>query len=70
MNDRRNFFRADKLGLALCTVVWERYTGCIGYASSVRAGSKARDAWAGVQATIASEDDYVYYPNYECWFTA
>lgn len=63
MNDQKNFFKTDKAGLALATAFLMTLTGCVGYVDGPRAQVYA-DPYA-----FADQDDYVYYPNYECYYS-
>jgi hypothetical protein len=63
MNDKRHFFKADQVGLALAAVFLLTLTGCVGYVDGPRAQVYAEPT------TFADQDDYVYYPNYECYYS-
>jgi hypothetical protein len=63
MNDRKHFFRADKAGFVLGAVFLVTLTGCVGYVDGPRAGIYAEPQ------VFAVQDDYVYYPNYECYYS-
>lgn len=60
----RNFFApASKIGLVLCLAALGALTGCVGYVDGPPAQVYAEpDAFA-------VQDDYVYYPNYECYYS-
>ena len=60
MDNKNPFFRADKLGLALATAFLVTLTGCVGYVNEPR---------AEVGTTFVARDDYVYYPQYECYYS-
>jgi len=69
MNNKQNSFHVDKLGLVLCAALLGTLTGCIGYVDR----GQPREAYEEppvVQTTFLVEDDYVYYPNYECYYSA
>jgi hypothetical protein len=63
MNDKNLFFRTSKVGLVLCAALLGTLTGCIGYVDGPRAGI-AVEPYA-----FAVQDDYVYYPEYECYYS-
>jgi len=56
-------FKTNKVGFALCAALLGTLTGCVGYVEGPRAGY-----YAGPPAVVV-EDDYVYYPNYECYYS-
>jgi len=63
MNNRKIFFLTNKIGLVLCLAALGTLTGCIGYVDGPRARVYVEpDAFA-------VQDDYVYYPNYECYYS-
>ena len=68
MKNKQNFFRMGKPGLVLCIAALGTLTGCIGYEAREQQ-LEARDGSPGAQVTFAVEDDYVYYPNYECYYS-
>lgn len=63
MNTKINPFQTNILRFALCLVVLAALTGCVGYVEGPGAGG---DADPG---TFAVQDDYVYYPQYECYYS-
>ncbi len=63
MNDKQLFCKADKVGLALAAALLVTLTGCVGYVDGPRAS-------IGVEAPVfVAQDDYVYYPQYECYYS-
>jgi hypothetical protein len=63
MNDKLLFLKADKVGLALAAALLVTLTGCVGYVDGPRIG-------IGVEAPVfVAQDDYVYYPDYECYYS-
>jgi hypothetical protein len=63
MNDKRLFFQTNKVGLVLCAALLGALTGCVGYVDGPRAGYYAEPS------VVVVQDDYVYYPNYECYYS-
>jgi hypothetical protein len=63
MHDKKNFFKANKAGLVLGAAFLVTLTGCVGYVDGPRAGVYASPPVVEIQ------DDYVYYPNYECYYS-
>jgi hypothetical protein len=63
MNDKRLFFNAGKAGCVLGAVLLATLTGCVGYVEGPRAGIYAEPY------AFAAQDDYVYYPNYEVYYS-
>jgi hypothetical protein len=69
MNDRQCFFRADKLSLVLCVAFLGTLTGCIGYVDRAERGGRY-EVQPVVQTTFVIEDDYVYYPSYQIYYSS
>jgi hypothetical protein len=63
MNGKFFFFKADKAGLALAAALLVMLTGCVGYVDGPRAGVQVEPY------AFAAQDDYIYYPNYECYYS-
>lgn len=63
MNFKKLFSKADKVALGLCATLLMTLTGCVGYVDGPRAGY-----YAGPEVFIA-QDDYVYYPDYGCYYS-
>ena len=63
MDHKRTFLRADKLGLALAAALLVTLTGCVAYVDRPAQGS------VYVEPGFAVQDDYVYYPDYECYYS-
>jgi len=63
MNIKKLFFKADKAGFVLGAVLLLTLTGCVGYVNGPRAGIQVEPY------AFAVQDDYVYYPNYECYYS-
>ena len=65
MNDKQLFFRPGNLGLALGAVLLGTLTGCVGYVEPAQPGVVYE---ASPQVVV--EDDYVYYPDYEVYYSS
>jgi hypothetical protein len=63
MKDTKRRFPISKTGLVLCAALWGTLTGCVGYVDGPRAG------YSGAPAEVYAQDDYVYYPQYECYYS-
>jgi hypothetical protein len=63
MNSQTILFHAHKAGFALGAVVLVTLTGCIGYVDGPRAEVQVEPY------AFAVQDDYVYYPSYECYYS-
>jgi hypothetical protein len=63
MNGKKLFFKADKAGCVLGAVLLVTLTGCVGYVDGPRAG-------VYVAPVVVMQDDYVYYPNYEVYYSS
>jgi len=64
MNVKKLFLKTDKVGFMLGAVLLGTLTGCVGYVDGPRAGYYAEPSVAVVQ------DDYVYYPGYEVYYSS
>jgi hypothetical protein len=60
MKNKKFFHQADQVGLVLCVAFLGTLTGCVGYVEGPR---------AGIATTFVVQDDYVYYPGYECYYS-
>jgi len=63
MKNKIFFFKAGKAGFLLGAVLLATLTGCVGYVEGPRAGVQVEPY------AFAVQDDYVYYPNYECYYS-
>ena len=63
MNNKFFSFKAGKAGFLLGVVLLVTLTGCVGYVEGPRAGVQVEPY------AFAVQDDYVYYPNYECYYS-
>jgi hypothetical protein len=63
MNSRKPFFKKNLAALVLCATLLGTLTGCVAYSDQPDAGSVYVVPSAGIS------DDYVYYPNYECYYS-
>ncbi len=68
MNVKRVFFKADKAGLVLGVALLATSTGCVGYVDGPRAGVYV--APPVVETGVVVEDDYVYYPDYQIYYSS
>ncbi len=66
MNDKKFPFASRTAGLVLGTVLLGALTGCVAYVDRPAQGSVYEDN----SATFLVQDDYVYYPNYECYYSS
>jgi len=64
MNNRKLFFQTNKVGFVLCGVLLGTLTGCMGYIDGPRAGYYAEPS------VVVVQDDYVYYPDYEVYYSS
>jgi len=63
MNKTEIFFGSNKVRPALCAALLGTLAGCVGYVDGPRAGY-----YAG-PGVVVVQDDYVYYPSYECYYS-
>jgi hypothetical protein len=68
MNNKKFFFNAGQAGFVLGAVFLTTLTGCIGYVDGPRAGMYV--APPVVETTYVVQDDYVYYPGYEVYYSS
>lgn len=64
MNDKELRRVADQCEIVLVAAVLIALAGCVGYVNAPRAGAEP----AGV--TLAAPDNYLYYPNYEIYYSS
>jgi hypothetical protein len=64
MNNEKLFFPTNKVGLVLCGVLLGTLTGCVGYIDGPRAGVYV------APPVVVVEDDYIYYPDYEIYYSS
>jgi len=63
MDNKKHFFKANKAGFVLGAALLVTLTGCVGYVDGPRAGVQVEPY------AFVAQDDYVYYPNYECYYS-
>ena len=63
MKKRKSFFKAHQIELVLCVTLLGTLTGCVGYYDGPRAAVYAEPPVFVVQ------DDYVYYPDYQVYYS-
>lgn len=63
MNYKKLFFKNYRVGIALGAALLTTLTGCVGYVDGPRAGLYVAPA-------VVVEDDYVYYPDYEIYYSS
>ncbi|MGD0745280.1 MAG: hypothetical protein ABSA45_09010 [Verrucomicrobiota bacterium] len=64
MNEHKFFCQASKAGFVLGAVLLVTLTGCVGYVDGPRAGVYV------APPVVEIQDDYVYYPNYEVYYSS
>jgi hypothetical protein len=65
MNDKKLFFRADIIGLALAVALLVTLNGCVAYVDRPPQGSVYV-----APPVVVVEDDYVYYPGYQVYYSS
>ena len=68
MNGKLLFLKLNKAGLALAAAFLVMLTGCVGYVDGPRAGVYVEPPV--VETGVVVEDDYVYYPDYEIYYSS
>jgi hypothetical protein len=66
MNKTKNL----KIGFGFGVAVLGLLTGCIGYMDGPRAHVYAPPPSVYVEAGVAAQDDYVYYPGYQVYYSS
>jgi hypothetical protein len=69
MNSKQLIYNSKGIGLLLCTALLGTLTGCIGYVDRPRP-ENVYYAPREVTPTIIVQDDYVYYPGYEVYYSS
>ena len=64
MNDKKLSFLTSKAGLVLSVALLGALTGCVGYVDGPRAGVYV------APPVVVVQDDYVYYPDYEVYYSS
>jgi hypothetical protein len=65
MDDKKHFFKTDKFGLVLAAALLVAMTGCVGYVQGPPQGNVYV-----APPVVAVQDDYVYYPNYQVYYSS
>ena len=65
MNSKKLFPTINPIGLGLAAALLVTLTGCVAYVDRPPQGS----VYVEPNVTFAVEDDYVYYPDYECYYS-
>jgi hypothetical protein len=60
MKNKTLCHQAGQIGRVLCVAFLGTLTGCVGYVDGPR---------AGIATPFMVQDDYVYYPGYECYYS-
>jgi len=68
MDERKLFLKTTLIGFVLGAALLVVLTGCVGYVDGPGAGVYA--APPVVETTFAVQDDYVYYPQYELYYSS
>ena len=66
-----NRIKLSKIGFVLGTALLGALTGCVGYVDGPRPGGVyVRPPSVQVEAAIVVQDDYVYYPGYQVYYSS
>ncbi len=68
MNSNKLVLESGKAGIVLGTVLMLTLSGCVGYVSGPRVRVYAPPPPVGI--TFAVQDDYVYYPGYDVYYSS
>jgi len=66
MKNQINVIRTNHLRFVLCAALLATLTGCVAYVDRPVQGSVYEDN----SAPFLVQDDYVYYPSYECYYSS
>jgi len=69
MKHKSLFLPSGKLGLVLAAALIGTFTGCVTRVERARPG-EVYEVAPPVQTTVVIEDDYVYYPHYEMYYSS
>ena len=69
MNNKKLFFKADKARCVLGAVLLTTLTGCVAYVDRPPQGS-VYVAPPVMEVGVVVQDDYVYYPDYEVYYSS
>ena len=62
--------KADKTGFLLCSALLATLTGCVGYVDGPHhARVYGQPPSVYVQSSVVVQDDYVYYPGYQVYYS-
>ena len=62
---------AAKIGFVVCTALLGALTGCIGYEDRTgHGGAYGRPSSMQVEGGVMVQDDYVYYPGYQVYYSS
>ena len=68
MNGKKLFFMAGKAGFVFCVALAGALTGCIGYVDRPEP-RRVYVAPPARETVVVMQDDYVYYPGYEVYYS-
>jgi hypothetical protein len=61
--------QTSKIGFAVGTALLGLFTGCVGYVDGPRAEVYPPTPSVYVESGVAVQDDYVYYPTYQVYYS-
>jgi hypothetical protein len=77
MNYKKHFFKTNKTGFVLCAALMGTLAGCTTYVDQPRQGSVyvappqvVYVAPPPVETTVVVQDDYIYYPDYQVYYSS
>jgi hypothetical protein len=70
MNNKKLFFKTNKVGLLMGAVLLATLTQCTGYADGLRIGIIVPPVVVLAPPVVVVQDDYVYYPNYGVYYNS
>ena len=70
MNNKNNFFKTSRVGFVLGAALLTTMTGCTTYVDRPSQGSVYVAPPPAVETTVVVQDDYVYYPDYQVYYSS
>lgn len=70
MNEKKLFFKTDKIGFAFCIALIGILTGCASQSYQDRPSPGSVYVEPAPQTIVVVQDNYVYYPGYDVYYNS